>query len=123
MADTGRKHARDTEKVKGLDIVAVAKWAKSNPWVLAVIAGGGGVGGEQLSALIGQPIAAWQIILAVGGFAMLDIFSRMLRRLDNIEDRLSEGTDVMNRHEIALAEIIAWREDREREAAGRNGAK
>lgn len=125
MADTDkttRKVKRDTEKDAGLDIVTVAKWAKSNPWVLAVIAGGGGIGGEQLGALIGQPIAAWHVALAVGGFALLDIFSRMLRRLDTIEERLAEGTDMMERHDKTLGELLAWRENSERERSGRNGA-
>lgn len=126
MSDTDkktRKVRRDTGKVPGLDLMAFVKWAKSNPWILALLAGGGGIGGEQIGALIGQPVAAWQIVVAVGGFALLDIFSRMLKRLDKIEERLGEGTEVMERHDKALLELLAWREEQERQARGRNGSR
>lgn len=115
MTDTNpRETERDTEKVSGLDLSAVLKWAKTNPWVLAVVASGSSLGGEQVSELIGQPIAAWQIMVGVGGFALLDIFTRMLKRLDKIEARLAEGTKVMERHDVALVELLAWREAAEK---------
>lgn len=106
-----RKTDRDTEKVGGVDIMAIGRWAKSNPWVLALIAGGGGFGGEQISALVGQPVEAKHIIAAILAFALLDVFNRMLKRLDKIEERLADGTEVMERHDQTLAELLAWRED------------
>ena len=101
----------DTGKVnKGFDIVAVLKWAKSNPWILAAVAGGGGIGGEQISTLFGQEIPAWQIVVGIASFALIDLFGRVLKRLDAIEVRLGEGTALMKEHDKALVELLAWRE-------------
>lgn len=131
MADTDkktRKVKRDTDTVKGLDLSTAIKWAKSSPWVLAMLAGGGGFGGQEIANVLGGQVVWWQIALGVAGIALFDLGSRGLRRLeraeeslDRIEQRLAEGTSVMRGLRTDVDDLRAWRQEREQDSAGRNG--
>ena len=127
MADnktTGKvkpRDGRDTEKIKGLDLMAALKWAKLNPWVLTVIALGGGTGGQEALAQFGQQVQWWQIALAVAAFAVFDLGARMLRRLDRIEERLADGSKVMHGNRGDIDSLLDWKREQQGEAAARNG--
>lgn len=86
---TAAKDAKRTDKLK-LDLASVMRWAKGNPWVLLLLASGGGFGGQEIATAIGQNVQWWWIALGVAGFALMDVFARLLRRVDRLVDDIGD---------------------------------
>lgn len=108
---------KKTDKVqKGLDLISMLKWAKGNPWLITVVAIAGGTGGQEAMAQLGQTVAWWHIALAVAGFALFDVGTRMLSRMESIEKqiermnaRLAEGAEVMQAHGKEIELLKDWK--------------
>lgn len=116
MADT----EKDTDKldVKRPDLWSVVKWAKGSPVLLAVLAIASGTGGQQVLEQLGQQVQWWQIALAIAGYAVFDLATRILKRLDTIEQRLLQGTARFERLE-ADVDHLRRAKARERERASK----
>ena len=87
MADKGNttETTRDSGKLaKPFDLATLIKAAKSNPWILALLALGGGTGGQELLAKVGQQVEWWWIALAVVGFGLMNYLTDFAKEVRNI---------------------------------------
>lgn len=80
---------------KGLNVGDIIKWAKSNPWVLVVAALGGGKGGEQVLAEIGQRVEWWWIALAVVGVGILSYMTESAKRAERLASKVDRVADAL----------------------------
>ena len=89
----------------GLDVATIFKWAKGNPLLLAVVAVASGTGGQQVLEQMGQQVQWWQIALAIAAYAVFDLATRMLKRLDTIEQQLVKGTQQFEKLEVEVDQL------------------
>lgn len=119
MADarTRSETSRDSSKIaKPFDFAALVKAAKSNPWILAIIALGGGTGGSELLSKVGQNVEWWWIALAVVGMGALNYFADFARRVERIGEDVAEmkgdlkaGREKFEHVEADIASLKAFR--------------
>ncbi len=102
---------KDTDKIAGKrpDIWTLLTWAKGNPLLLAAVAIASGTGGQQVLEQLGQQVQWWQIALAIAGYAVFDLATRILKRLDTIEQRLAKGAEVMRQQKDIIDDLMVWR--------------
>lgn len=90
-AKVSPRAGKDTDKrPQPLDLVAVVKWAKSNPFVLAVIALASGAGGQEAMGALGQNVQWWMIAAGVGALAVFQHFADQAKRQDRVIIELRE---------------------------------
>lgn len=105
-----RKSETPTEKIPG-GLMALISKAKSNPWVLVVLALGGGKGTEEVLAQLGQNIQWWWIALGIGGFSIVDAAGRLLRDVSEIKAALKVGAEKFTHIEAEVKSLHDWRKE------------
>lgn len=118
-AKVAPRSGEDTDKVKSaFDIAALVSKAKSNPWVLVVLALGGGTGTQEVLAQLGQNVQWWWVAIAVAGYGMLQYMSDSAKRQEKVRETLSEiktqlklGTDRFEHIEREVRSLHDWRKE------------
>lgn len=121
---TPRKSDTPTEKIPGGILALIAK-AKSNPWVLVVLALGGGTGTQEVLAQMGQNIQWWWVALGIGGFSIVDAAGRLLRDVSEIKASLKVGAEKFTHIEAEVKSLHDWRKEviNQQVAAATSGRK
>lgn len=99
MADTTTRSTttRDSGPIpKGFDLAKVIGWARGNPWVLVLLAAGGGTGTQQVLAELGQKVEWWWIALGVVGFGILNYFTESAKRQERLASKLDRMADALS---------------------------
>lgn len=80
---------------KGFDLAKLIMWAKGNPWVLVILAAGGGTGTQQVLAELGQRVEWWWVALGVVGFGILNYFTESAKRQERLAMKLDRMADAL----------------------------
>lgn len=105
-----RKGESDTGKLP-TSIGGLLKKAKENPWVLLVVALGGGTGSQEVLAQLGQHVQWWWVALGIGGFAAVDAATRLLRDVSEIKASLRVGAEKFEHLESDVKSLHDWRKE------------
>lgn len=110
---------RDTDKVKSaFDLAALISKAKANPWVLVLVALGGGTGTQEVLAQLGQNVQWWWVALAVAGYGLLQYAADSAKRQEKVRETLHEikmqlklGTERFEYIEREVRSLNDWRNE------------
>lgn len=125
-----RKGESDTGKLPR-SIGDWIKLAKGNPWVLALVALGGGTGTQEALAQMGQRVEWWWVAIAVAGYGVLQYFADSSRRQEQMQRDIAEfktevlsalrvGSEKFENLEGEVKSLNGWRKEMQ---AGQSGRK
>lgn len=80
---------------KGFDLAKLISWARGNPWVLVVLAAGGGTGTQEALAAMGQKVEWWWVAIGVVGFGILNYFTESAKRQERLATKLDRMADAL----------------------------